>query len=102
MLESKQQALEKNGWKFGSANEFLRIEKLDFGFLQYDDVLEAYTYDQNDNRNGHVHIFYSKKFFVVSAYLDKTLYEIKDNCKDIYEALDVANQWYNSIKTERI
>lgn len=60
MNKSKQQALEKNGWKLGSADEFLGIQKLDFGFLQHDNVLEAYTYDENNKRNGHVHIFYKK------------------------------------------
>ena len=28
------------------------------------------------------------------------LYEIKNNCKNIYEALDAANQWYDSIRNK--
>jgi hypothetical protein len=67
------------------------MKKLDFGFLQHDDLLEARVEDGN----GFYQIGANKAGFLVTAYLNSKCLEI-GKFPDIYEALDAANQHYNA------
>jgi YD repeat-containing protein len=97
MDKTKEKALNNAGWKLGSVNEFLGIEKLDFRFSFADDMLQASTYSDDGTCNGFVEIHSN---LYVSASFESKSYQIKNNCKDIYEALDAANQWYDSIRNK--
>lgn len=72
-------------------------EKLDFTILPDDGMLEASIYNNDKVRIGYFHIFSNESFNVI-AYISSKYSEIKKDCKDIYEALDVANQWWNENK----
>jgi hypothetical protein len=87
------------GWKLAY---LLGVEKLDFKYLEYADILEAHM-QQNEKTICFIYIRHDENFVVtVSTY--KNHYGIKAGCKSIYEALDAANQWWdqnkNSIKWE--
>lgn len=84
------------GWELAYSNELLEIEKLDFKYLEYADILEAHV-QQNEKTICFIYIRYDENFTVtVSTY--KSHYGIKADCENIYEALDVANQWWNQNK----
>ena len=63
------------------------MDKLNFGFLAHDDILEA-TVD-----GGYYHIFQGKAGFSVRAFVANESYNVGD-FEDIYTALDGANDHY--------
>lgn len=97
MNKLKKEALEKEGWKIGCADEFLKVEKLDF--MSCEDMLEALVYNKDKKLLGFFRITFYKDW-IVTAYIDSKYFEIKKDCKNIYESLDVANQWWNENKSE--
>ena len=101
MKEEKQKALKEAGWSIGSAEEFLGMEKLDFGLLQHDNVLEACVNNKDNICFGFFHISF-KRNFIVTASINSKYFEIRNDCKDIYEALDAANEWWNKNKQDLV
>jgi hypothetical protein len=77
------------------------MEKLDFSFLQHEDVLEAYVNDKNNICFGFVHISFRRNF-IVTASINSKYFEIRNDCKDIYEALYAANEWWDKNKQDLV
>jgi len=84
-------------------------EKLNFNIDEYDGFLKADLIGKSGKRIGHVTIWQNENLFTVVVYIydkpllvNEPLFELNDSCDNLYQALELANDWWNKFKRNYI